>query len=234
MDLYQIQYNEQRVRYLISQLKEFKEREAYVCSFSKFNDVLSQWRGYGDNSRGVCIGFKVNELAKTLQENTKKYRDSLSGPPYHVDMARLQLFPVIYDVKEQYKKLRVNQGTRENDTPEIITNYYLWLLSKAIMMKSSSFRGEAEIRVSYFPDMSVENGKLIINGNLNQLHYRPQSGLLIPYFEFPINLGRLLSSITLGPNCRVSELELFRFLRSNKIGLSEEKIFRSSSTYKID
>ncbi|MDD7987056.1 DUF2971 domain-containing protein [Lentisphaera marina] len=231
---YNVEYNKERVDFLNKILDDFKEREAFVCSFSKHSDMLSQWRGYGDNSQGVCIGFKVNEFAKTLQENTKKYRATLTVKNQLIDMARLQLFPVIYDIKEQYKKLNVNQSKEHNENPAYITNHVLWLLSKAVMMKSDSFKEEAEIRLSYFPDMYVEHNKLMINGNLNQLQYRVQDGRLIPYFELPISIGRLLSSITLGPNCRVTERELFRFLRSNNLSLSEDKILRSSSSYKIN
>ncbi|MBQ4443517.1 MAG: DUF2971 domain-containing protein [Clostridia bacterium] len=42
---------------------------SYACCFSEVSDSLSQWRMYGDNGFGVCIGFDV-ALLKKLRANT--------------------------------------------------------------------------------------------------------------------------------------------------------------------
>lgn len=37
------------------------KNSAYICCFSDgINDDLSQWRGYADDGKGLCIGFKKN------------------------------------------------------------------------------------------------------------------------------------------------------------------------------
>jgi hypothetical protein len=36
--------------------------DVYCCCFTAVDDDLSQWRGYGDNGRGVCLEFDLAEL----------------------------------------------------------------------------------------------------------------------------------------------------------------------------
>ena len=38
------------------------QRSVYISCFSKKQDLLSQWRAYADDGRGVSIGFDLNKL----------------------------------------------------------------------------------------------------------------------------------------------------------------------------
>jgi len=48
-------------------LDESNPLTVYCSSFSAVEDDLSQWRGYGDDGRGVCIGYDLKELNDGLQ-----------------------------------------------------------------------------------------------------------------------------------------------------------------------
>lgn len=41
----------------------------FVICFSENGDLLSQWRGYADNGRGVTIGFDYNTLQEYVKQN---------------------------------------------------------------------------------------------------------------------------------------------------------------------
>lgn len=56
---------------LVKELKERIEKEfkdgiiaTFVICFSEDGDLLSQWRGYADDGRGMCLGFGVDEILK--------------------------------------------------------------------------------------------------------------------------------------------------------------------------
>jgi len=55
----------------------------FIASFSEANESLEQWRAYGDNGKGVCISFNLNnkmvflkQIFKVIYDNRKK-RDIL-------------------------------------------------------------------------------------------------------------------------------------------------------------
>ncbi len=88
----------------INQIKDlFDENlELFIISFSKHRDLLSQWRGYADNSRGVSIGFNVDKLRQRL----------IGLMPYSTkgeEAFRFTMEPVIYEKNVQCKKLRVDE-----------------------------------------------------------------------------------------------------------------------------
>lgn len=47
-------------------LKDADGLDVYCACFSAKGDDLSQWRGYGDNGAGVCLGFDLSEIQKKL------------------------------------------------------------------------------------------------------------------------------------------------------------------------
>lgn len=56
---------------IVSELKSRIEKEledgsisTFVICLSEESDLLSQWRGYANDGRGMCIGFDVDELVK--------------------------------------------------------------------------------------------------------------------------------------------------------------------------
>ena len=41
---------------------------SYICSFSEDPDLLSQWRAYGANGKGVCLGFSLEKLKGCVEK----------------------------------------------------------------------------------------------------------------------------------------------------------------------
>lgn len=53
---------------MIEQVKGYHDLLTYIACFSESDDCLSQWRGYGDDGRGVAIGFDVDAIRELLRE----------------------------------------------------------------------------------------------------------------------------------------------------------------------
>lgn len=51
------------------QLETFRRTNICVASFCEQPDLLSQWRGYGDDGRGIAIGFDTRRLAELAKRN---------------------------------------------------------------------------------------------------------------------------------------------------------------------
>jgi hypothetical protein len=88
-----ISYNNERVNE-INNLVNNSNQEAFIISFSKHRDLLSQWRRYADNSKGVSIGIHVDQLRNKLIELMPK---SSNGE----DLSRIHFKSVIYNIKQQ-------------------------------------------------------------------------------------------------------------------------------------
>ncbi len=48
----------------------FGKRRCFALCFTGNGDVLSQWRGYGDNARGVAVGFDKASVLQYVRANT--------------------------------------------------------------------------------------------------------------------------------------------------------------------
>lgn len=51
------------------QLETFRRTNICVASFCEQPDLLSQWRSYGDDGRGIAIGFDARRLAELATRN---------------------------------------------------------------------------------------------------------------------------------------------------------------------
>ena len=45
-----------------------KKIKRYICCFSGDGDLLSQWRAYADDGRGISVGFKKSQIKDFLKE----------------------------------------------------------------------------------------------------------------------------------------------------------------------
>ena len=74
-------------------IKKKKDINPYfVTSFSEYKDLLSQWKGYGQNGQGFSLGFDLKELSRW------KRKDILDVNYY--------IQPVIYNCEEQKNELK--------------------------------------------------------------------------------------------------------------------------------
>ncbi|WP_346867458.1 DUF2971 domain-containing protein [Clostridium sp. UBA1353] len=62
-----------RLAFILDMLKHYVESSIYITCFSRNGDLLSQWRAYGDNGKGVSIGFNSKLISKAISRKNKVY-----------------------------------------------------------------------------------------------------------------------------------------------------------------
>lgn len=77
---------------------EFGQYSHFVTCFSQGRDLLSQWRAYGDEGSGVCIGLDLDKTLSILYENEDNY-----DPDNHLF---LLYGPIEYNDEVVYKEMK--------------------------------------------------------------------------------------------------------------------------------
>ena len=241
-------------KYTAKQLLEYKKKydalknkNGYMCCFSKASDKLSQWRGYADDASGVAIGFSREAIRLTSNFNFE-----------------LALMDVLYD-KEEHMRL-----VKESIEHTIVDKYDIKQDKElAYFYKNPSFYEEEEVRILYIPEndmkelifadpLEAEYYSLMSN-NISKIKYRkPKSRdnffkkiifnickficriekndeKNIPYFEYDLTgtmkgfSSDLIPEVIVGPKNRTDLEEIKELLRAQ--GLNNTKTIPSKSSY---
>lgn len=148
-------------------------KQFHVCCFSKYSDLLSQWRGYGDSGAGVAIGF-----------NKRKLEDRCAG--LNSGTIHAEIFDVIYNKREQNRFFKNVCNSIEK---QINFNN---LRALPFILKSPSFLEEGEVRL--FMQVSA---RTYTESGL-KIKYRVVNGNIITYTEFPFDMTDI-EDIIVGP-----------------------------------
>lgn len=170
-------------------------KQFHVCCFSKYSDLLSQWRGYGDSGAGVAIGFNKRKLEARCT--------SLKSSTIHAE-----IFDVIYDKREQKRFFEnVCDSIKTDDN---VNN----LRILPLILKSPSFLEEGEVRL--FMEVSA---RTYTESGL-KIKYRVVNGNIITYTEFSFEMTDI-EDIIVGPKSHLNiESADFKQLCSTYLKLS--------------
>lgn len=159
--------------YVEKNLESINKSSRYIACFSKNGDLLSQWRAYGNQGKGVSIGFKTSDLGYfdgvSLSSMNIEYREEFQRKIIN------EIIKIIIDYFENIKDLIDWDGY----------NYEL-LVSKSIItiieefisnFKDPSFDEEKEFRLEYKIDGNI-NEK-----DNNKLLFRSNGSLIIPFYK---------------------------------------------------
>lgn len=239
IDLYKAKLREKIESFF--ERKEVKSKFFAICfSGSESEDRLSQWRGYGDDGKGVAIGFSRDVLEKTK----KKFA-------MNTDKSKIEFRKVEYEIEKQKEIIRQfwnEQIDIANKTlSEIEVDFELWILQcfynlylEAIFMKSSFFEEENESRIVF----EIENGKKDVHEEnkkkkelLNKIQIKEgevaiRNGNIVAYYDLDISklLDRFIRKIILGPKCKV-EIEDVKMLLE-KYGYENVEVVWSKGSYR--
>lgn len=258
---YKLKYDRSALELLISELREQIEKEfengsiaTFALCLSENGDLLSQWRGYADNGKGVSLGLNVEELSIFI------------GPS---PMSWYKLIKVEYLSDDELKKWRcyaageliwlintilesINDGecSDENFDETIYNTIYcniLWYIEDSIRFKSDGFEEEAEWRFYIKNALNKMDLKTIYeskNGVLDEkkrnaakqfvvdnIEFNATSNDIISYITFNFDKfnNNLIKDIKCGPNNRVREKDLELFLK--KFGYENCNYSKSEITY---
>lgn len=223
----------------------FLKTDVFISCFSKKGDKLSQWRAYGNDGRGISIGFNFNFKYHNLFYGKVCY-DNES----YIDNNKHSIDGIINDIYQDFSKAIIRES------------YYINIINtikEASLLKHNGFIEEEESRIVFIPlgIKSMKHGTNINNiinntyksdindyknctwtdeehsdsyQEIGDLKFYATQDNLIPYFEFKY-LEESIHEIILGPCCTIKEDELKYFLVHNGFDLDKITVSRSSIPY---
>ncbi len=197
-----------------SALNHLLNMQAYTISFSEESDLLSQWRGYADNCRGVRIEFTNLDLLKTqgiqLLPCIYKPQDHEAYIKYLFDKA-LEIFHITKEEGITNKDDFLKDERPYSDAIQAAGSYFISTSNVACsIIKDSAFREECEWR--------------LINFKKNIAFYRAKHHYIVPYIKMKIsNMTEIITNIML---CTSPEIELSS--RSVKFMLEQNRYLNTS------
>ena len=189
----------------------------YGCCFCKEKDEVQYWKEYGNELKGVSIGFELRKIKGLKKQYPKASADITNAIGYE---------NVIYDVCELtdemyqicYEALKLWGGRAW--LMVILPTFKMY----ASFIKNPSFKSEKETRIVFLPDENFNNSldnlkkKATDKGNVYELGW--------------LNDGvSALRTITLGTECNATEEDVRGLLRSMVLNMDIE-ITRSQCSYR--
>lgn len=149
----------------------------YVTCFSLEGDLLSQWRAYADDGKGIAIGFDLRKLTEVFQPKaTGMYIE-------YVETKQKELVEKIMNTVYNFyiSRIKLLKSLKEPDLGVTIVQEINEIIDKYVgQFKHSSFKEEREFRF----DLSNDND---IN-KTREISYRvSKNNLLVPYLELKTN-----------------------------------------------
>ena len=151
---------------LIKILEEKGQNNVFISCFSKKEDLLSQWRAYGDNGNGVALGFDLNKLAKPGQNI--RIKKVIYSNQIKKEYLRESQFEIAADTLSIAKQ--ANDGADYDDKELLLDE----LLDVCLEYKNPCFVEEDEVRLIY---KEIERVDQVIEAHSawsnREYHYKP-------------------------------------------------------------
>lgn len=190
--------------------------KCWVFCLSEKDDDLGQWRGYSQDGSGVSIGFKTEYLQKIVKENSI---ETFSDEKIH--FKKIKYFG--YKQKNKLFNELVGkidfENTSKDDFVAHLQKIAVSVLLYSPFFKSNYFKEEKEWRLAFSMHCNeIHRGKIPSINNeyvTSKYEYSLTRGDLISHIELDFkNMKDAISSIRLGPKCKLSEREIKLFLLS--------------------
>lgn len=209
-----------------SQLKnEFEILDnVYATCFSTEGDLLSQWRAYAQDGRGVAIGFS-GELLKKV--NSSKYG--------------IKFLPIIYDYEKQkeYGRLKTKKILdlliKGDFLFHAMSEVYTNDLEKLCCYKNPAFSEEKEWRlcIALSPECRIN-----VKGNfepfvMSEIKLYSNQKKIVTYLDLNYTKvkSEIIKEIILGPKCEISEKDIHQILFVLGYEAPNIEIKKSKATY---
>lgn len=256
--------NRQAFGLFVNELKKKIEKEfedgsiaTFALCLSEEGDLLSQWRGYADDGKGICLGLNVEEILKfvgissvsgfSLEKVEYLSKEQIDEWVKNVANQMLGIVEIILGAIEegniQY------YSAKEFDENIFNTIYYNILseVEESIKFKTEGFKEEKEWRFFIKNSLNKDDikGKKITSiGTLGEGARRKTSKYVADNVEFNIKENdmvpfvslkfekfhnNLINQVICGPNNKIREKDLELFLR--KYGYRNCKGRKTNITY---
>lgn len=240
------------ISYLLDMLSYDVTRSSYITCFSRNGDLLSQWRAYGDDGRGVAIGFNAKLLYKVYSSKNNVYiEDVLYDKEEQIEEIQIAVANALIYIKNLFDSNidRVSDDFNNYFIEEFDTFCEVFCDELAILscyMKNPAFKEEDEVRIFYAPIIYEDEPVLIQeqfekisrfnNYILKPINFFARKDQIIGYsdlsFEKLTQRG-IISELIIGPSSRVNKDDIYFLL--TKFGYSSNDIVikESEASYRL-
>lgn len=252
---------------MIDQVQAYNDLLAYIACFSESDDYLGQWRGYGDNGKGVAIGFDVQTIGKLVEDVSNGQMEFRKVSYIDSNQGMMQCTSTQCDVSINIHARELVETLFEymahNETKKILSGEYMisdmgqWfipLLQDSFFYKDSSFAEENEWRLILKDEIikSEEDWEQIYNWKRqgrepqtalerlfpNALEFRVVENDIVSYMDMDFSNGNhmhndMIKEIIIGPNCRLTNQDLFQMLGHFGFDITDVAVRKSDSPYRV-
>lgn len=190
----------------------------YGCCLSYMNDLVQQWNEYGDNGKGVSVGFDLDwfNIKKQYPITSCRIQHSIGYEFVSYDSTSLR--DNFYEIFYQAIK---NEG-RQAWIMAILPTFKHY----AGFIKNPSFQDEKEIRILFYPSDRFEDsleGLSTIQNNIRP-HY------CLPWANDTSNAMR---SVTVGYNCEHTAEEIVELIKKANLSFTNQvRVYKSDCSYR--
>lgn len=173
--------------------ENFNNPSSFVTCFSSSGDLLSQWRGYADDAKGLSLGFEKDFLTKISGNMFDSPHPILIfGSVEYKEASQAKLIKDF--AKKIISKIKEDINAGKYDNQNIGTYFYHnfnILFNKSIFLKNPFFKEESEWRI--FHRNMFEHGYIYSGENQWEKRIDLNHGTYLDEFHTHIRNDQLVS-----------------------------------------
>lgn len=198
-----------------------KSDSFFAFCMSTLADDLNQWRVYGDNGNGVCLGFDVEGVINLIEKDKNFTYSELE----YEDLQRISVLAVKSILSKIRDKFMAN---KYDDLYYMLDHFYSDLEFFILRYKHPAYKAESEARLIYRKHHIQDENNLMKVDDIIVEH----NGLEIKTYR-EIDLSNLtLKNIIFGPTNKVPLDNILLFLNKNGINIKPNQITYSNIPYR--
>lgn len=225
----------------------------FAFCFSKHENLLSQWRGYADDGRGIAIGF--NEYFLQNNQNRLVYSDITYDTKELLNKLEIDFIKSLLEAEEKQYKMEEMFNVCEN----LIYEMSIYFLSNSVFYKHPAFSEEGESRLVYFTytnirtlmprksftfsltnnpyfDLMMEHNANEVIGDFtrSEIRFLNRNNRVVPHFDLDFSSkvqNYFISEIILGPKNNSDLRDIQTFMLTNGFDVTTIKFSKSITPF---
>lgn len=192
-----------------------------IC-FSKLSDSLSQWRAYGDDGKGVAIGFSTDVFEQLIRDINPANSHSF----YFREVEYYDGYIKNIDIMVNELAMRTPDQPKPIQGKKVKEWVYDRICREAPFRKTTEFEAEQEIRLCWSKYINSRQ-----YSEIQQIQFRYGSNMIIPYIQLDISnyIGSIIREIIVGP-CNGTNERTIQWMAA-RCGVNIDTIKKSGISY---
>lgn len=214
--------------------------KTFAFCLSEEKDLLSQWRGYADDGKGVAVGFK-SEYIKGIERFTFEV-SRLPSMAFSFDKVEYRQSKARSFIRKQIKDFGFKSCKSVEEYQSALYYITTRTASRAPFFKTEAFCEEKEWRLvllCFIKALSKNNFSEFSNSEIKMkdIDYIVSHNELVPHVEIEFSdIANAISEIVIGPKCKETEADIKNFLvfmgALKDINDNSIKISKSKASYR--